>query len=596
MEPQDVLAHCQTFANLGPEALQWLAQHCTELSLRSGESLIEVGAIPEAIYVVVTGRLRASLPSGVTAGEVGRFEIVGEIGLFSGEAHGAHVQALRDSRLLRIAAPPLLEFVRTHPDALLGITRMIVQRMRANLAPRVSTPTVHSSAYAVVPAHPRADAMGFARALQRAFENAGSALLIDAATVDRDLGEGQSALPGGGVVDDSALVSYLNGCEADSASRHLLYVANPDADPWSVRCLGQVDRILLVLHAGDQPLVTPMVQEALQVAPRVPIDLVVLGSQGHDAGDIAGWCRRIGTRTHYLVRNGNNSDLGSLARQISGHGIGVVLGGGGARGFAHIGLFRALEELKIPVDLSGGSSMGAFLAALVACGLSSSEILHVTRETFVSHNYLNDYALPRVSLIRGRKFLARLRTVFGERTIETLPMPFFCISTNLTAGRAVVHDEGPLAIWVGTSMAVPGVAPPIAWHGELLADGAVINSLPTDIMQAMGRGPIIASDVSTEGALLVPGVEGPDPDALLRGSSPVSLLDILFRTATLTSESGIKSRAARADAYLRMPVDGVGMFDWKRLDEIVDRGYRFAMEVLGSQRSTLLANAPGVQV
>jgi len=99
-------------------------------------------------------------------------------------------------------------------------------------------------------------------------------------------------------------------------------------------------------------------------------------------------------------------------------GIGLVLGGGGARGFAHIGLVRALEQLKIPVDITGGTSMGAFIAALLACGWNSAEITYLCNDTFVTHNYLNDYTLPRVALIRGRKFLAHLNSLLGDRRID----------------------------------------------------------------------------------------------------------------------------------------------------------------------------------
>src|SRR3546814_17102732 len=84
-------------------------------------------------------------------------------------------------------------------------------------------------------------------------------------------------------------------------------------------------------------------------------------------------------------------------------GVGLVLGGGGARGFAHIGLLQALHDLRIPIDVVGGSSMGAFFGALMSFGHSLPEIRRLARETFVDHNYLNDYVLPKVSLIRGRK-------------------------------------------------------------------------------------------------------------------------------------------------------------------------------------------------
>jgi NTE family protein len=213
----------------------------------------------------------------------------------------------------------------------------------------------------------------------------------------------------------------------------------------------------------------------------------------------------------------------------------------------------------------------------------------------VKNNLLNDYVVPRVSLIRGRKFRGRLAEVFGERHIEELRRTYFCVTTNLTSGGAVVHESGPLSTWVGSSMAVPGVAPPIAWEGELLCDGGVVDNLPTDVMQNLERGSIIACNVSSEGGIRMPGagIGLPDPDALLRpwagpGRRP-SLAEIIARTATLTADTtGVRLAAERADHYVRMPVQGFGMFDWRRLDELIERGYRHAMEQLAPIREALI--------
>jgi predicted acylesterase/phospholipase RssA len=288
------------------------------------------------------------------------------------------------------------------------------------------------------------------------------------------------------------------------------------------------------------------------------------------------------------MRPQSSNDLASIARQLTGRGIGLVLGGGGARGFAHIGLVGALEDLGIPVDVCGGTSMGAFVAALLAAGYDSKDMLRIARETFVDNNFLNDYLLPRVSLIRGRKFLNRLRILFGDRVIEELRTPYFCVTTNLTRASIGVHSDGPLYLWLATSMSVPGFAPPMAYQGDLLADGAVMNALPTDVMQSLARGPIIASDVSSEGGPKLEGITGPDPEALLRRGAGISLVDLLFRTATLTSESGSAARAERADLYLRMPVAGIALFDWKKLEETVERGYKFALARLTAARSGLM--------
>lgn len=590
MNPRSVLAECPLFARLTAAALDALAAQAELVEIASGRVLFERGSPSDSIYIVATGRLCAVLPEGIVAGTIGRLEPIGEIGALSGEPRAATVHAVRDSLLIRIPAAHLYAVVGRHPDALIEITRVIIRRMRQNQRARtLERQRKEAHSFAIVPATPEVDAHAIARQLADAMHRYCAPTLIDAHAVDEALGAGaaQARIDSGAA--NQRLVEHLNRLERERES--LIYVANATPDPWARRCMRQADRILFVVDARTPSTASAMSDELRRCGTRAPVDLLVLWPEGVDAPAVMAWRERLGAQSHYFVRHQHRDDFASLARQLTGRGIGLVLGGGGARGFAHIGLVRALRELQIPVDVVGGSSMGAFFSALIACGYDHTEMIHIARETFVVNNYLNDYLFPTVALIRGRKFVHRLHEIFDDRRIEHLRKSFFCVSTNLTRGCAVVHDSGPLYLWVAASMAVPGVAPPVVWKGELLADGGVINNLPTDVMQSLGRGPIVASDVSTEGGIAAPGIEGPDPEGLfkLKGDDEQRprLFSIIFRTATLTSESGTAQRAARADVYLRMPVGGVALFDWKRLDELVERGYRHALEQLQPQRDRL---------
>lgn len=590
MNLRTVLAECPLFARLGPVAVEALAARAELIELPSGRTVIEQGVVCDSVYIVAAGRLSVVLADGSIVGSIARLEPVGEISALSGEPTIASVHAVRDSLLVRIPASHLYEVLTQHPQALIETTRVIIHRLRDNQRARHLERQRQMRCFAIVPATPAIDVTTLARQLGEALcaSAACRPVLIDAAAVDAALGPGASQTRIEGGENNRRLVEHLNRIEADQT--HLIYVAGGDADPWARRCMRQADRILFVVDTQTPPIATAMVDELLRCGARAPVDLIMVRPGGAVPTDVLRWRERVGAASHYYLRRDHAGDFASLARQITGRGVGLVLGGGGARGFAHIGLLRALRELDIPVDLVGGSSMGAFFAALIACGYDHHETAHIARETFVRQNHLNDYLFPTVALIRGRKFVRRLHEIFDERQIEALRMPFFCVSTNLTRGAAVVHDRGSLHLWVATSMAVPGVAPPVVWRGELLCDGAVVNSLPTDVMQKLERGPIIASDVSTEGGIAAKGIEGPDPEGLLkmRGDERPRLFSIMFRTATLTSESGTAQRAARADAYLRMPVSRIGMFDWKRMDEVVERGYRHAMEQLEPLRPSLV--------
>jgi len=586
-----VLAEVPLFAGLDEEELGALSALADRQDLRSGARLYKEGDPSTHGYVVVRGRLRET-SDGELLGYIGRLEPVGEIGIQMDEPRSSTIRAVRDSILLRFDKEDLLGFLDHHPAVQRALSRLMIVRLREQGRVRVQGATEVHGTLAVIPASPDLPVMALAEALVRRLSGWPDARLITAAHVDATLGQGAAQAPLSDDEGSTRLAAWMN--ELESRHRYVVYAADSDRDAWALRSLHNADRVLVLTEASARPRPVRVLQELRSLGLLAPVELVFLRPVGDSAPHTSAWMDVTGARARYFVHPWDEAELASLARQVAGHGVGVVLGGGGARGFAHIGLIRALEELRVPVDVAGGTSMGAFLSALLALGLDSVEMVHVARETFIRNNFLNDYALPRVSLIRGRKFSARLAEIFGDRQIEELRRTFFCVSTNLTTGAPVVHDRGPLSVWVGTSMAVPGIAPPVAYEGELLCDGGVLDNLPTGVMQRLERGAIIASNVSTDGYLRAPGsgVGAPDPEALLRHGSmdaPPRISEILVRSAMLSSATSVDLAAERADVYVRMPSQEFGIFDWKRLDDLVELGYRHALERLAPVRDTLVS-------
>ena len=585
-----VLAEVPQFSVLDEDQLAALSSLAERQDLRSGARLYKEGEPSTHFYVVVRGRLQET-SDGELLGYIGRLEPVGEIGILMAEPRTSTVHAVRDSILLRFAKAELLDFLDHHPAVQRALSRLMVVRVREQGRTRVHGATEVHGTLAIIPASPHLPVMTLAEGLVRRLSGWPDARLITAAHVDATLGRDTSQTSLSDGEGSTRLAAWMN--ELESRHRYLVYAADSDRDAWALRCLHNADRVLVLIEASARPRPVRVLQELRSLGLLAPVELVFLRPEGDPSPHTLAWMEITGARARYFVHPWDEAELASLARQVAGHGVGVVLGGGGARGFAHIGLVRALEQLGVPVDVAGGTSMGAFLSALLALGLDSVEMAHTARETFVRNNFLNDYSLPRVSLIRGRKFGARLSEIFGDRQIEELRRTFFCVSTNLTTGAPVVHDRGPLSLWVGTSMAVPGIAPPIAYEGELLCDGGVLDNLPTGVMQGLERGAIIACNVSTDGYLRAPGsgIGRPDPEALLRHGSmdtPPRLSEILVRSAMLTSATSVDLAAERADVYVRMPSQDFGMFDWKRLEELVDLGYRYALEQLAPLRDALL--------
>lgn len=578
------------FRELDRRALRSIATHAEWVERGGGQYLFRVGDDSDALYLVVSGRIRVVRPQANRAplllGEIGAGDTVGEMTIVTGEPHSSDAYALRDTALIRISREVFETLVARHPTAMLRVTRMIVERLRV-ARPAAQRDSVRSArTYAVVAAHPDVDTTEFGARLTAELTLAGSTLCLDSRRVDQALGEGSAAIDFGVGEHNRALAGWLT--QLEDRYRYIVYQAHGQPDAWTCRCLRQADRILVVAHGDQRPFVSRTLRWIRDQGLRAPQEMIVLvpESGGYSARE---WRDCAQASAHHRVRLDLPADqMARLARMVSGRAVCLVLGGGGARGFAHIGLIRAMQEKGIPIDAVGGTSMGALVAAMVAMGLSAQEMLNRMRETFVTGRFLNDYSLSRISLISGEKFWRQLKTLFGARRIEDLDLSFYCVSTNLTRGVPVVHDRGELATWVGASMAVPGIAPPLVHHGELLVDGGLLNTIPFDVMADMGRGPIIVSDVSQESNLRVDTAEGADTVSLLAagaGARHVNMFKILFQTATLTSERESRDIAARADLVLRMPIGGVGMFDWDRLDDIVYRAYHHADQTLDAWRA-----------
>ena len=189
-------------------------------------------------------------------------------------------------------------------------------------------------------------------------------------------------------------------------------------------------------------------------------------------------------------------DLGRLARILAGCAIGVTLGGGGARGFAHIGVIRALEEARIPIDMICGVSMGAIIAGQYAMGWDWPTMIRSNKRLLADRRLNTDLALPLFSLSSGRRFRSALKTFFGEIEIEDLWLSYFCTSCNLSSSELVVHRRGRLWWSVNASNAIPGLLPPVLDGGQLLIDGGVLNNQPGDLLKEVCGGPVIVSMVS----------------------------------------------------------------------------------------------------
>ncbi|HEY5084114.1 MAG TPA: patatin-like phospholipase family protein, partial [Rhizomicrobium sp.] len=484
--PEELRERLSGFAllkNVGDGALKNLLAEANWFCLPGGTLLDRHGENDSALFLVVTGslgvfvadaqgqrRMVALVPAG---------ETVGEMSLIAQEReHSAQLVALRDTELLRVSPQGFEALISRHPKVMMNMMQILVKRLAATT--RNSGQGSRPKSFAIIPLQENLEAAPIAHRLANALAEMGSR----AAVLDNQASE-QSA-------------EWFNAFEA--AHDVVFYRGDSPDSAWTHQCLRQADRIFLLARSDEplplRPLDLPAFKERASGLP----ELLLLHPPGSRAGLPEHFSLRSGLfESHHHIRAGNKADVARLARFISGRAVGLVLAGGGARGFAHIGIIKALMEADVPFDHLGGTSMGAIIAAGLAHEWSIEELTERMRTVFVTHNPLNDFTLPLIALVRGKKASTMLMTNFGDIRIEELPKPFFCVSSDLTTGRIHEHRSGTLWRALRASVALPGILPPVTYHGHLLVDGGVMNNLPVDVMREQGNsGPIIACDVTGE--------------------------------------------------------------------------------------------------
>jgi predicted acylesterase/phospholipase RssA/CRP-like cAMP-binding protein len=575
-------------AELDPKALQEVAAVMQPLKLAGGAMLFDQGDAGDTLYIVAHGRLRVSVDAERggrrVIAELGRGESVGEMALLTGERRSARVEAIRDSVLLALSRAAFERVVEQYPRVMTQLARQLVQRLKMSLR---GTPAPHFlSTICVVGAVPAARTARFCERLARALGALGPTLYLTRQAARHAMGEDDRTLKVD-KGDDTRLLAWLN--EQEERFDYVLYETDPNDPVWSLLCQRQADRVVLVARA-EEDAPPRRLHPLVEVAGSARRELVLLAGSGMRAGVMQRWLDALpGVQAWHHIREGVDADVARFARLLVGRGVGLLLGGGGARTFAHIGILRAMREAGIQIDAIGGVSGGAIIGAQIAGGSSPQEVKERAREHMIRRGSLMDFTVPVVSLIRGRRFADMLVQIFGANSIEDLPTRFFCLSANLTRATMHVHDRGPIWRAVGASISIPGIGPPTCENGDLLIDGSVLTNLPVDTMREICQGAVVAIDVSAEKDLSVDATwtDFPAPARLLaarpwrrRGLRIPTILEILFRGAMLSSIAGERDIANRVEFYMRPPLAGIGLLDFKTLDRVESSAYEYALQAL----------------
>ena len=578
------------FGTLDTEFLDELEAAATWTHVERSDTLFAQGDPSTTLYFVISGRLQAirreSDGTVRTLGESGRGDAIGENDFFMGEPRVASIRAIRDSVVVGIPSEAFDALVAKRPQLLRRITRHIVEQHRR---PTVESATSGRVAtIAIVALGARVRMAEFTVRLTTRLAELGPVTRLSSEVVNERMAEPGIAQTPEESADCERLLAWLEGQE--TKHRFVVYEADATATEWTRRCLRQADRIVLVAHAGDDPAPSALERELLLGQGRITDAVEILVLVHPDGTKMpSGTNRWLHVRPHVEehrhVRWTEDADFGRLARILGGRAVGIVLGGGGARGFAHIGVLRALREAEIPIDMIGGTSMGAALAAQWALGGSADEIREINHRIWVKMRPHTKLTLPIVSIV-GSALAAKCgRMMYGETEIEDLWIPFFCVSSNLSTADVMVHRRGSLLDAATASASLPGFAVPMLHGKQLLCDGGILNNLPTDVMRRLGAGTVIASEVSLEDDTTFLAERVPSPwEVLRRRAKFPSLMEVILRASLLHSTRHQQIALDESDFTLHPPVEGFSMMDFPKLSELIDIGYRYARETIASWR------------
>ena len=361
--------------------------------LNGGDVLFRQGDVGDAMYLVITGKLEALVETPHRGpdviGQISRGEWVGEMAVLTGDPRSATIRAKRDSTLVRFSREAFERTTHTNPQAMLAITRGIVRRLRDRDLSAV--PAARIATIAVVSVDGTDSHIEVATQLAAALQAIGRTQTLTSAVV----GEAVKAQ------DRQAAARWFDDREREHA--FTLYVGDSSTTSWTASCLRQADAVLLVANGNAATDCDPMAwASGVPAGEQGPVpQLILLHTSDRPLTRPADWwLSATRARAHHHVRRGVQSDYERVARFLSGRAVGLVLGGGGARGFAHIGVIRALREGGVPIDAIGGTSMGAVIGAQCALGYDDLEMRRLNRRHWIHTNPFRDKTLPVVALLK----------------------------------------------------------------------------------------------------------------------------------------------------------------------------------------------------
>ena len=641
-------------------ALEWVQVNAGQVIYHQGD---ESDAIYLVLNGRLRSVLEGPVGKMTVIGEYGQGESVGELEVMTESTRPATLHAIRATELAKFPRSLFNSLAQEHPGITIQVSKLIAQRMRDLVEHPVSekgieqsnagsvktaTSTINLRTVCILPVTAGVPVVEFGHRLLNALHQIGVSNGVTSLNQSAILNHlGRHAFTKMGKLK---LSQYLADLEEKYGM--VLYIADTNVNaPWTQTCITQADCILLVGLAEASPNIGEYERFLLGMKTTARKELVLLHAERYcPPGMTRRWLknrvwingghhhiqmafrlttepshpqakhlgtvlkqrvqviqaeiqkytsRRIRQTPLYSAHTPFKGDFHRLARRLCGRSVGIVLGGGGARGIAHVGVIKALEEAGIPIDIIGGTSIGSFIGALYARDADVVP-MYGRAKKFAGRmgsmwRFALDLTYPTVSYTTGHEFNRGIFKTFGDSQIEDFWLEFYCNTTNISRSRPEFHSSGYIWRYVRASMTLAGLIPPICDEGSMLLDGGYIDNLTVSHMKGLGADVIFAVDVgsiddntpqiygdSLSGFWTVVNRWNPFSSC----PNPPTLSEIQARLAYVSSIDNLeRAKTMSGCLYMRPPIDAYGTLEFGKFDELYQLGYTFGKEYLDKLRN-----------
>ncbi len=571
-----ILSESELF-QLSHEKSKELAEKITQLQLQPGEILFHQGDESQHAFLVISGRLQAySVQSDRSNEHVGWIlsgETVGEMGLLSGRPRSLSIKSVQHSTLLRLDSNLIDQLPK---EALLRFFQSLNLRAHSTIK-RFYHNDIEPEILALIPLTKGVNIRDFAFHL---FEN------WPAKHPVAFIEEGRVLFS----KNDEKLVNF----EFSIQKIHLINPEKLDADQISA---SNTDRMIFIADSNNFNFKDPKAMDLARLAgvQDLPKELVLIHSKA--IANSKEFIDAIACVRHFHIRNLCAEDCQRVARFFAGCPTGIALGGGGVRGWVHIGALKALSEFGCPIDAISGTSAGAIMGALWMMSKDHEHYIEMfNRLLKIAGNQLSiaNFTFPIVSLLNCKRWNKALKDAYGDALIEDFPIPYHCVSCNFNSGSQAVHFIGPAWKWIRASSSIPGLFPPLSDGNELYVDGGVLNNLPVDVMKNyLGPGGrVVAIDISSSSPASRPYYcpSEVSPFVALRLKKKAALEDKILPSLSATfikslmmgAESKTQANSKIADLLIKPNLGVSDMLSTDQQDYLIKSGYDSASTALQS--------------